>query len=96
MPRRDVAKTSSAVSVATSSTVVAIANPDRQEIVVVNDGANIIYLQLSTVPGVAPTAVANQGARIAAGGGSWSSAVYTGPVAAIALTGATVMTVMEV
>lgn len=101
----NVAKQSGAVSVGTGSTVIAGNNPSRAEITVVNDGANIVYLQLATVEDAtgatagqptAPTAVASQGIRLNASGGSWTSNAYTGPVAGIALTGATVCTVVEV
>lgn len=99
--QRDIAKTSGAVSVATSSTVVAANNPSRVFVTLVNDGANVIYLALATAKDgtdtpVAPTAVANAGIRIAATGGSVTLTGYTGPIAGIALTGATVLTVVEV
>jgi hypothetical protein len=101
----NVAKQSGAVSVLTTTTVVAGNNPARSEITVTNDGANIVYLQLATAEDAtgatagnptAPTAVASQGIRLAASGGSWTSQAYTGPVAGIALTGATTVTIVEV
>lgn len=96
MARRDIAKASTAVSVGTGSTVVAAANPSRVELTVVNDGANTVYLQLQTVVGQAPTAVASQGIRLNSGGGSWTTDNFTGAVAGIALTGATNVTIAEV
>lgn len=91
------AKTSGAVSVGTSSTTVVAANLGRRELTVVNDGANIVYVQLNTTDGTTvPAAVSNQGIRLNASGGSWTTNAYKGPVAAIALTGATVVTVLEI
>jgi hypothetical protein len=95
--RSNVAKTSGQVSVATSTTSVVAANNTRAELTITNDGANVVYLMLNTTDGTTvPTAVANQGIRLAATGGSWTTNSYTGPVAGIALTGATVVTVVEV
>jgi hypothetical protein len=39
--------------------------------------------------------VADSGIRLNASGGSWSTNSYKGPIAGIALTGATVVTVVE-
>lgn len=103
----DLAATCGFVNVGTSTTVVLGNNPGRAEVTVVNDGANVVYLQLATayatpapfagdqVP-AAPTAVLNQGIRLNATGGSWTSKAYTGPLAGIAVTGATNVTVTEV
>lgn len=95
--RANVAKTSGQVSVATTSTTVLAANNARAELTITNDGANVVYLMLNTTDGTTvPAAVANQGIRLAATGGSWTTNSYIGPVAGIALTGATVVTVVEV
>lgn len=94
MYQRSVAKTSDAVSVGLASTTVVAENRSRVEITVVNDGANIIYLALQTVEGVQPTAVANKGIRLAAGA-SWTSQRFVGAISAIALVGATNLTVAE-
>lgn len=87
----DVALASSFVTVGATSTVVVGNHPARVEIVLVNDSANTIYLQLATAndatsPGAptAPTAVSGQGIRLNANGGAWTSVAYTGPIAAIA------------
>jgi hypothetical protein len=92
----DTAKTSGSVSVLVASTVVAADNPQRVEITVVNDSVNVVYLQLATVTGTAPTAVANSGIRLNANGGSWTSHSYSGPVAGIAVGGSSNVTVAEV
>lgn len=96
----DTAFASGAVSVLTTSTVVAVNNPARAEINVVNDGVNVVYLAFATANAsdgtpTAPTAVANSGIRLNPAGGSWSSTAYSGPVAAIAVTGTTAVTVAE-
>lgn len=93
--RRLTASPTNAISVGTGSTVIVGQNLGRSEITIVNDGANIVYLQFATNENVAPTAVANQGIRLNANGGSWTSGAYRGAVAGIALTGATVVTVAE-
>lgn len=98
MPSRDVAKTSGTIAVLVTSTVVSVANANRVDIIIENDGANIVYLQLQTVPGTPPTAVAGQGLRLAAAGTSASIARLTdfgGAIAAIALVGTTNITVAE-
>lgn len=93
----NVARTSGAVSVAITSTPVVSANDARVELTITNDGANVVYLQLNTTDGTStPTAVASQGIRLAASGGSWTTNSYTGAVAGIALTGATNVTVVEI
>ena len=79
------------VSVGTSSVEVAADNPDRAEIVVQNDHATqVVYLSLGG------TAVANNGIRLNAAGGSWTSNSYTGAVSAIATGAATTVLVTEV
>jgi hypothetical protein len=91
------AKTSGTISVGTSSTTVCAANISRRELTIVNDGANVIYLALNTTDGsTVPTAAASNGIRLAATGGSWTTNAYKGPVAGIALTGATAVTVAEI
>lgn len=80
-----------AVSVGAASTEVAAANPDRAEITVQNDHATqIVYLALGA------TAVANEGIRLNAAGGSWTSQAFTGAVNAIATGAATGVLVTEV
>lgn len=97
MPLSAIAKTSGQVSVATSTTTVCQANISRRELTITNDGANIIYLMLNTTDGsTVPTATANNGIRLAATGGSWTTNAYKGPVAGIALTGATVVTIADI
>lgn len=78
-----------AVSVGTTDTAVLAANPGRREVTIVNDGANIVYLSF----GVAATA--NNGVRLNAAGGSFTTNNWTGAIRGIALTGATVVTVAE-
>jgi hypothetical protein len=87
------ARFSGAVSVATSSTAVLDADPGRRKAIFTNDGANVIYLQYS-LDEAAPTAVLNQGIRLAAGA-QYVEDEYKGPVAGIAATGATVLCVVE-
>jgi hypothetical protein len=92
-----VAKTSGTVSVGTSTTTVATQNLGRRELTIVNDGTNIVYLALNTTDGTTvPTAVANSGIRLNASGGSWTTNSYKGPVAGIALVGATGVTVFDI
>jgi hypothetical protein len=90
----DRARTSDAVSVGTGSTVVLSARTDRAEVTLVNDSTNVIYMMCST-NGLPPTAVAGRGVRLNANGGSWFSDVYAGPIAAIAVGGASNMTIAE-
>lgn len=94
--RTSVAQFSGTVTAAVASTAVRPANPDRIELVVVNDGDDPVYLQLATSDGVAPTAAVGQGLRLNAGGGSWSTTTYTGAVAAIADGAPVDLTVCEV
>jgi len=80
-----------AVSVGASTTEVAADNPDRAEITVQNDHATqIVYLALGAA------AVANEGIRLNAAGGSWTSQAFTGAVNAIATGAATGVLVTEV
>ena len=83
------AGSTTAVSVATSSTPIVGQNLGRRELTITNDGANIVYLALGS------TAIASNGIRLAASGGSYTTSRWQGPVSAIALTGATVVTVAE-
>lgn len=90
------AKTSGAVSVLVTSTVVATKNLGRREITVTNDHATqLVYLQIATDDGTAPTAVANQGIRLNAAGGSWTSNMWKGAVAGISVGGTSVVTIIE-
>lgn len=74
----------SAVTCGAASVTVAAANPDRAEITIQNDHATqIIYLNLGP-----EAAVLNEGIRLNAAGGSWTSQAYTGQITGIA-TGAT-------
>lgn len=95
MARRDIAKTSGAVSVLVTDTAVVAINVSRAELTIVNDSANVIYLQLQTAVGVTNAAVANQGIRLNASGGSWTTQSYIGAVRAIAVGGTSVLTVAE-
>ncbi len=81
------------VSVATSSTPVLDSDVSRCQVVFSNDGANVIYLAYSTDEN-APTAVVGSGIRLAAGE-KYVENDYNGHVAAIAVTGATNLCVME-
>ena len=94
--RRDIAKTSDSVSVGTSDTLVLANNPARQELSIVNDGANVVYLMLRTQVGVTNPAVLNKGIRLNANGGTYTTNSYSGEVRGIASTGATVVTVVEI
>src|SRR6266446_7891963 len=101
MPGRDFARVSGAVSVLVTDTLVLATNPSRMEFTVVNDSANIIYLQLQKAPTVAgqattsTAAVASQGIRLNASGGTYTTQTFKGEVRAIALTGTSVLTVVE-
>lgn len=82
----------STVSVATTDTLIAVANPGRQEITVVNNGANPVYLRLGT----GTAAAGAVGIRLNASGGSWTTNVYRGQIRGYADTGATDVLVAEV
>lgn len=91
-----VARVSGTATVGTASAVAATENIGRREITIVNDHAtNILYLQLATTGGVAPTAVAGQGIRLNAAGGSWTSNAWDGAVAVIASGAGTNYTIIE-
>lgn len=80
-----------AVAVGGTTAEVAAANPDRAEITVQNDHATqVVYLALGAA------AVLNEGIRLNAAGGSWTSNAYTGAVNAIATGAATGVLVTEV
>lgn len=80
-----------AVSVGTSTTVVAAANKDRAELFLQNDHATqTVYL------GLGQAAVANKGIRLNAAGGSIVLTSYNGAVNAIATGATTPVLVTEV
>lgn len=79
-----------------ASSAAASENIGRREITIVNDHATqLIYVQLATVGGVAPTAVVGQGIRVNAAGGSWTSNAWDGAVAVIASGANTNYTIVE-
>ena len=94
-PRVPVAKTSAAISVLVADTVVLPARPSRIETTIVNDGANVVYLMLQTAVAT-PIAIASQGIRLSASGGSWTSNSFTGAVNAIAVGGTSIVTVVDI
>lgn len=77
------------VDVTTASTPVLPQNLGRRELTVVNDGANVIYLAFGKA------ATANNGCRLNAAGGSYTTNNWQGAVNAIALTATTRLCVME-
>lgn len=95
-PKTDTAKTSGAVTVTTSSTLIAAANSARAEITIRNiDATNFLDLAFNTTDGTStPTAVAASGLRLKAGD-SWTSQAYIGPISGIANTASVVVTVAE-
>lgn len=95
MPSFDRARASTAVNVGTGSTPVLDADPSRTRAILTNDGANIIYVALST-NGQPPTAVVNSGIRLNAAGGSVVIDDYQGPISAISVTAATNLAVCEI
>ena len=96
--KTDIAKACTNVSVGGTSTTLVQANKSRCEITIVNDHATqIVYLELNTTDGTTvPTATLNNGIRLNAAGGSWTSDAYLGPVAAIATGASTVTLVTEI
>lgn len=81
-----------AVSVGTTSTVIAAANPDRVEITITNDHATqILYLKLAGA-----AAEANKGIRVNAAGGSYTTNAYTGEIRGIASGATTPVLVVEI
>lgn len=84
-PRVDVARTSTAVAVAITSTVLLAANPSRVEVTFVNlDTTNPVFLVFTTAVGVAPTATTS-GLKLVPGA-MFTTRSFTGAVAAIATT----------
>ena len=65
------------VDVSGSSTPVIAANANRRELTVINDSTDVIYLKRGT------SAALNSGIRLNASGGSYTTQIYTGPLAAI-------------
>lgn len=90
--RAPVAKNpTSAVSVGTTSATVVAANADRIEVTICNDHATqILYLALGA------TAVVNQGIRLNAAGGSYTTNAYTGIITGVATGATTPAIVVEV
>jgi hypothetical protein len=79
-----------------ASSAVAAKNLGRREITIVNDHATqLIYLQLATDDGVAPTAVVGDGIRLNAAGGSWTSNAWDGAIACIGSGAGTLYTIVE-
>lgn len=80
-----------AVTVGASDTSIVAANPQRVEVTIVNDHATqIVYLALGAA------AVANQGIRLNAAGGSYTTNAYTGEIRGIATGAGTVVVYSEV
>lgn len=94
-PSFNTARVSDAVNVGTGSTPVLDADVSRRTVILTNDGANIIYVALQTTD-QPPTAVVNKGLRLNANGGTVTLDEFTGAIAAIALTGATNLCVVEI
>jgi hypothetical protein len=65
------------------------ANLGRREVTIVNDGANVVYLNFGT------SAVANAGVRLNAAGGSYTTNNWEGTVRGIASRPPRVVTVAE-
>lgn len=84
--------TSTSVSVSTTSATMLATNSNRNSAVLVNDGSNIVYLSLGT------TAVANQGIRLNASGGSYeinTENLYVGVINGITSSGTSTLTLIE-
>lgn len=84
--------TNTSASVTTSNTSIVAGNSGRQYLVLVNDGANPVYL------GFGATAVANKGIRLNASGGTLEinqDNLFTGAINGIATGGTSVVTVFE-
>ena len=77
------------VSVGITDTLIVPRNIGRREITIVNDGANTVYLALGR------TAVAGNGVRLNANGGSYTTSQWDGEIRGIAVTAATNVTVAE-
>ena len=94
--RRTTAGSVNNVAVAVTSTPIVGVNLGRNEITICNDHATqVVDLQFATVETTAPTAVASQGIRLNAAGGSWTSNTYRGAIAGISVGGTSTVTVAE-
>jgi phage gp45-like len=86
--------THTAVTVGNTSTAVAVANPHRKYLLLVNDSDEVIYIKLGAA------AVLNQGIRINASGGSYEMTVqagnlYVGAINGICASGSKIMLVTD-
>jgi hypothetical protein len=80
-----------AVTVGAASAQIVAANDARVEVTICNDHATqVVYLALGA------TAVANQGIRLNAAGGSYTTSSFTGAINGIATGAGTVVTFAEV
>jgi hypothetical protein len=84
-----VALTSSSIVVGNTSTLVLASRPLRENMILVNDSTQNIYLAYGT------TALMNKGIRLNSAGGSLTDDTYTGQVSAICSSGGMVVTVTE-
>src|SRR4051812_32478031 len=79
-------------SVGAASVQLAAANKSRVEITICNDHATqVVYLSLGSA-----AAVVNQGIRLNAAGGSYTTSAYLGAIQAIATGAATTVTITEI
>ncbi len=81
--------TSDKVSIGSTNTPIVDALSTREELVIVNDSDETIYL------GIGSTAVVNEGIRLNANGGSFSTDSWTGSVNGICASGSKNVTVTE-
>jgi hypothetical protein len=90
--KSDVAKTpKSAVTIGAADAAIVPTNADRVEVTICNDHATqTVYLALGAA------AVANQGIRLNAAGGSYTTQAFTGEIRGIASGAGTVVTFSEV
>lgn len=95
-PRRQKAQVSGSANVTSASSIVLPRNTNMIERTIVNTGATDVSLQLETSLGVNPTAVAGQGVFLKANGGSWSTNVFSGAIAAIVASGTGTLAITEV
>ena len=84
----------SGISVTTSSQVLVADNPNRYSIVIKNDSGVDVYFKFRTTEGVNPTATADAQSLKLANGASFATDDYSGPIAFIAGSAATV-TILE-
>lgn len=82
--------TKTAVSVGAADTSIVAANQKRVEVTVCNDSANIIYLALGSAAAI------NQGVRVNASGGSYTTSAFTGEIRGWATVGASTAVVSEI